>query len=85
MDRFLEEQDRDPSTAGGRGDGDSVPSLQILMATSDSAGAQLKRWPTSLAPPGSFPVSQAGGGGGIPVMMGTGGRPSPSKHLLQQQ
>ncbi|XP_043239645.1 mesoderm induction early response protein 1-like [Amphibalanus amphitrite] len=79
MDRFLEEQDRDPSTAGGRGDGDSLPSLQILMAT-EAAGAQLKRWPAALAPPGSFP---AAGSGAMSVMVGAGGRPSPSK-LLQQ-
>ena len=83
MDRFLEEQDRDPSTAGGRGDGDSVPSLQILMAT-ESAGAALKRWPNALAPPGSFTAAAATGGGALPVMVGAGGRPSPSKPVLQQ-
>ena len=71
MDRFLEEQDRDPSSAGGRGDGDPASSLQILMATE----APLKRWPASLAPPGSITSS-----GPLSVMV----RPSPSKHLLQQ-
>ncbi|XP_037092213.1 mesoderm induction early response protein 1-like [Pollicipes pollicipes] len=78
MDRFLEEQDRDPNTAGGRGDGDSAPSLQILMATD---GAQLKRWPPSLAPatyPGPVQVSLAGAA----VLVGSGAHAS-SKHLQQ--
>jgi len=80
MDRFLEEQDRDPAASGGRGEvPDSGPSLQILMSSGDPA--QFKA--TLLAPPDAGFAAPYASQMQVSMMVGNGAGGA-GKRLLQQ-